>query len=57
MIYYQCNMIIHKRDYSELHLRVNACTCLPSSYPITTPFSTQVYKWVVVNLMLVVTLR
>ena len=36
MIYYQCDMIIHKRDYSELHLRVNTCTCLPSSYPITT---------------------
>ena len=29
-------MIIQEGDYSELHLRVNACTCLPWSYPITT---------------------
>ena len=24
-------MIIHKSDHSELHLRVNVCTCLPRS--------------------------
>ena len=34
MIYYQCNMIVQEKDYSELHARVNTCTCLLSSYPI-----------------------